>query len=58
MKFYKNENQFVITDKALTAGEEITANTTDGAHAIVISFLNDGAKSLYHPQAGGEAAPY
>lgn len=32
MKFYKLENQIVISDKALTTGEELTANTTDGAH--------------------------
>ena len=32
MKFYKLENQIIISDKALTVGEELTANTTDGAH--------------------------
>lgn len=32
MKFYKLENQIVISDKALTLGEELTANTTDGAY--------------------------
>ena len=32
MKFYKLENQVIISDKALTTGEELTANTTDGAH--------------------------
>ena len=32
MKFYKIDDQIVISDKALTVGEELTANTTDGAH--------------------------
>ena len=32
MKFYKLDNQIVITDKALTQGEELTANMTDGVH--------------------------
>ena len=32
MKFYKIEDQIVISDKALAVGEELTANTTDGAH--------------------------
>jgi superoxide reductase len=32
MKFYKIDDQIVISDKALSVGEELTANTTDGAH--------------------------
>ena len=32
MKFYKLEGQIVLSDKALSVGEELTANTTDGAH--------------------------
>lgn len=32
MKFYKIEDQIVISDKALTVGKELIANTTDGAH--------------------------
>ena len=32
MEFYKLENQVIISDKALTTGEKLTANTTDGAH--------------------------
>ena len=32
MKFYKLENQIVISDKSLTVGQELTANTTDGAY--------------------------
>ena len=32
MKFYKIDDQVVFSDHALTVGEEIIANTTDGAH--------------------------
>lgn len=32
MKFYKLEEQIIISDKALTVGTELVANTTDGAH--------------------------
>ena len=32
MKFYKIDDQIVISDKALSVGTELTANTTDGAH--------------------------
>ena len=32
MEFYKLEGQVIITDKELTVGEKLTANTTDGAH--------------------------
>ena len=32
MKFYKIDDQIVISDKALSVGEELTANTTDGAY--------------------------
>ena len=32
MKFYKIDDQIVISDKALSVGEELTENTTDGAY--------------------------
>lgn len=32
MKFYKIDDQIVISDKALPVGTELIANTTDGAH--------------------------
>ena len=32
MKFYKLNDQIVISDKVLSVGEELTANTTDGAY--------------------------
>ena len=32
MKFYKIDNQIVISDKSLSIGEELTANTIDAAH--------------------------
>lgn len=41
MKFYKIDNQIVFSDKALTIGSELIANTTDGAHekhVPVVSF--------------------
>lgn len=41
MKFYKIENQVVISDKTLSVGEELIPNTTDAAgekHVPVISF--------------------
>lgn len=44
MKFYKLEDQIVISDKALTVGEELTANTSDGAlekHVPVIEVSGD-----------------
>ena len=31
MKFYKIDDQIVISDKSLTVGRELTANTTDAA---------------------------
>ena len=56
MKFYKLENQIVISDKALTVGEELIANTTDGAHekhVPVIETENDTVTvkvgSVEHP---------
>ncbi len=44
MKFYKLEDQIIISDKALTVGEELTANTTDGAfekHVPVIKVIGE-----------------
>jgi len=32
MKFYKIDDQVVFSDKALSVGKELVANTTDGAH--------------------------
>ena len=32
MKFYKIEDQIVISDKALSVGEELLAGVTDGAY--------------------------
>ena len=34
MKFYKLDDQIVISDRALSVGEELTANITDGAPVI------------------------
>lgn len=56
MKFYKVDDQVIISDKALTVGEEIIANTTDGAHekhVPVITVNGDKVKvavgSVEHP---------
>ena len=32
MKIYKIDDQIVFSDKTLSVGEELVANTTDGAH--------------------------
>lgn len=56
MIIYKLENQVVFADKALTVGEELIANTTDGAHekhVPVIAIQNNEVKvavgSIVHP---------
>lgn len=56
MKFYKIDDQIVISDKALSVGEEITANATDAAgekHVPVVTVTNDEVKvavgSVEHP---------
>ena len=56
MKFYKLEDQIIISDKALTVGEELTANTVDAAHekhVPVITVNGDEVKvavgSVEHP---------
>lgn len=56
MKFYRIDNQVVISDKALSVGTELIANTTDAAgekHVPVISISGDEVKvevgSVEHP---------
>ena len=56
MKFYKIDDQIVISDKALSVGEELTANTTDGAqekHVPVIAIDGETVEvkvgSVEHP---------
>ena len=56
MKFYKIDDQVVISDKTLSVGKELTANTTDGAqekHVPVITVSGDEVKvevgSVEHP---------
>ena len=56
MKFYKLEDQIVISDKTLTVGEELIANTVDAAqekHVPVITINGDEVKvevgSVEHP---------
>ena len=56
MKFYKIDDQIVISDKTLSVGEELTANTTDAAqekHVPVIESVGDTVTvkvgSVEHP---------
>ena len=56
MKFYKIDDQVIISDKELSVGEELVANTVDAAHekhVPVISISGDEVKvavgSVEHP---------
>ena len=56
MKFYRIDDQIIISDKSLSVGEELIANTTDGAHekhVPVITVNGDEVKvevgSAEHP---------
>lgn len=57
MKFYKIDDQIVFSDKNLSIGTELIANTTDGAHekhVPVINLLPDNSVeikvgSVIHP---------
>ena len=56
MKFYKVDGQIIISDVELHIGEELTANTTDGAyekHVPVISHMGETVTvkvgSVAHP---------
>ena len=56
MKFYKIDDQVIISDKVLTVGEELTANTVDAAqekHVPVIEINGETVTvkvgSVEHP---------
>ena len=56
MKFYKLENQLILSDKELSVGTLLTPNTTDAAgkkHVLVITVSGDEVKvevgSVEHP---------
>lgn len=56
MKFYKIDEKVVISDKAISAGKELAANTVDAAqekHVPVITIQNNEVKvavgSVEHP---------
>ncbi len=56
MKFYRIDGQVIISDKALTVGDELTANTVDAAqekHVPVITLSGDTVTvkvgSVEHP---------
>ena len=46
MKFYKLEDQIVISDKALSVGEELTANTADGAHEKHVPVIEQSGNAV------------
>ena len=46
MKFYKIDDQIVISDKSLTVGEELTANTTDGAHEKHVPIIEQNGNTV------------
>ena len=46
MKFYKIDDQTVISDKGLSVGEELTANTTDGAHEKHVPVIEQSGNAV------------
>lgn len=46
MKFYKIEDQVVFSDKQLSVGEEMVANTTDGAHEKHVPVISQTADTV------------
>ena len=46
MRFYKIDDQIVISDKALTVGEELIANTTDGAHEKHVPVIEQNGNTV------------
>ena len=46
MKFYKLDNQIVLSDKNLSVGEELTANTTDGAYEKHVPVIEQNGDSV------------
>ena len=46
MKFYKIDDQIVISDKALSVGEELTANTTDGAYEKNVPVIEQNGNTV------------
>ena len=47
MRFYKIEDQIVISDKGLSVGEELTPNTSDGAFEKHLPVLRYGKKVFF-----------
>ena len=46
MKLYKIDTQIVISDKALSVGEEMTVNTTDGAHEKHVPVIEQNGEDV------------
>ena len=45
MKFYKIDDQIVISDKSLTVGTELTANTVDASQEASIATKGQNSRS-------------
>ena len=46
MKFYKIDDQIVISDKALSVGKELIANTTDGAYEKHVPVIEQNGNTV------------
>lgn len=46
MKFYKIEDQIIISDKVLTVGEELVANTVDAAQEKHVPVINQAGDTV------------
>ena len=46
MKFYKIDDQIVISDKGLSVGEELTVNTSDGAYEKHVPVIEQDGENV------------
>ena len=46
MRFYRIDDQIVISDKELSVGTELTANTTDGAHEKHVPVIEQDGENV------------
>ena len=46
MRFYRIDDQIVISDKELSLGTELTANTTDGAHEKHVPVIEQDGENV------------
>ena len=47
MKFYKIDDQIVFSDKEISIGTELVANTTDGAHEKHVPLISISGDEVY-----------